>query len=252
MSDPAPESTQPTPASPNQDFAEKLLLVERQRQEEAQRRADESSAARERIEQLAREVQEIKSSGNAKPAVDPHNPLASIPESDLYRAHAEADDVESKRVAMNELLRRAQEKTKEEMRREHEVQRDRDRELADTWQTIRNKYGDEMVKEGSELNKLAERHMNALQKRYGAAVALDPKAQILAASMANEERLRAQVASKQEVERERDELKRRASMERGNQSIHRPDDDTKALFKKGKVKEGIKSLGLYGRLFGEG
>lgn len=248
MADPVSDSPPPV-ASPNQDFADKLLLVERQRAEEERRRQEETRAAQENIDALRREVEALKSSG-PKP-VDPRNPLAAIPEADLhgYYTNPEAT-VEQRQTAMGELMRRQADKVKEEIRREQEAQWEQERVLADTAASIRKNYGDEIYDREKPLGQLAEKHMRELQKRYGQQVALDPKAQLLVASMAKEEQLRKEVASKQEVERERDEYKRRALGERGNQNVHRPDDTVKDFFKKGKVKEGIRALNPYQKLFG--
>lgn len=250
MSDPASvPSPAPAPPSPNQEFAEKVLTIERQRQEEALRQVQAS--AQEKIDALARELQEVKSSGKAQPAVDPRNPLAAIPEADLhgYYTNPEAT-VEQRQTAMGELMRRQAEKVKEDIRREQEAEWEHQRVMSDTAATIRKNYGEDIYDQSKPLGAAAERHMRDLQKRYGREVALDPKAQLLVASMAKEEMLRKEVEQKQEVERERDEYKRRVLGERGNQNIHRPDDDAKAFFKKGKVKEGLRALNPYQQLFG--
>lgn len=251
--------TPPTPpetAKPaTLDFADKLLAVERQRAEAERLRQEEREQFSSTVESLKDDVKALRQKLDGdKP--DPNDPWGQVSDEQLASVLAKGSDEEGAagryKVAFDELLKRRERKLVAEVEARRAFDDKKKMELAHTARQMEQLYGKDITTEGSELRRRAQQHMQALERRYGEEVGLDPKAQLLAASLAHNDQLRAQAEKAKEQEQELARLKARTQMEGGNKVIHKPGDDTKALLKAGKVDAAVKSLNLYQRLFGEG
>lgn len=250
--DVSPEPLTPAaPPSPNQEYAQKIAELERQRADAVRAAQEDRDLVVAELQSVKDELARVTKKLDGEP-VDPRNPLSRVKDEELDAVMAQGPEADPSRyhIAQEELWRRREAKVLQEAERRAEARLNHERSLAAAVDEMRRRYGDEIVKEGSELRTRAEMHMKAIQNREGREAAFDPKTQLRAAEMAWNDRLNDELKRTREAEKELKQYKERAQMERGNQVVAKPGDETNALLKKGKVDEAIKSLNLYHRLFG--
>ncbi len=243
----APEAPAP-PSSPNAEYAEQLLKLERARQESEQRAAslkDEIlQAVRSEVGQLAQRIE------GQKP--DPNDPLATLKDDDLKQVLAQGPEENPQRyhIAQEELWKRREKKLRNEIEGEVDRRMQKERDIALSVEQMKRDFGEDIVKEGSPLRQRAQYHMQQIMQREGPSAAWDPKNQRLAAQAAALDLAREEARKGAKRDQELDTYKRQAAMERGNQAIARPGEDTKAHLKRGEagVTAAIKSLNLWERL----
>lgn len=247
---PEPE-TPAAPPSPNQAYADKVAQLERERADAVRAAKEDRDLVVAKLEAVEAELALMRKKQDGEP-VDPRNPLSRVKDEDLDAVMAQGPEADPSRyhIAQEELWRRREAKVLQEAERRAEARLQHERNLAAAVDEMRRRYGDDIVKEGSELRTRAEMHMKAIQQREGREAAFDPRTQLRAAEMAWNDHLQMELKKRQEEAKELKQYKERAQMERGNQVVAKPGDETNALLKKGKVDEAIKSLNLYHRLFG--
>lgn len=261
MADPAIQPSESTPPTEKpRDFADKLLEVERARQAAEQAREQDRAA----IEAMRAELAAIKAQGEPKKK-DPEHPLAHIKDEDLEAVEFDPNDPNRYKIAQDELWRRREKQVRQAVRDERAQERLQEQRMREMVEEMKHRFGEEIVTKGSELRQRAEQHMVALQRQFGMETVNDPRAQMLAAERAHNEILMAQAEKSKETEKQLEEYKQKSAMERGNRVIYKPGDDLKAILRKdgdrgipettsareARVGRAIKSLNIYGRLFGQ-
>lgn len=242
------ETVQQSPPSTNADMADKVVLLERARAD-AERRAAEleqkivssvTAAIDQRFKQLEGE----------KP--DPNDPLGTLKDEDLKQVVAQGAEENPQRyaIAQEELWKRRERKLRNEIEAGVEQKLQAERNIALTVEKMKQRFGEDIVKEGSALRTRAQFHMSQIMARKGPQAAWDPSEQERAAEAAHNDMLQEELKKARKDQKELAEYKKQAAMERGNQAIARPGDDVKAHLKKGEagVTAAIKALNLWDRL----
>ena len=246
--DPNQPAAVPAP-SPNSEFAEKLLQLERARQDsEDKRRLDKEELLRAFDEKLGAMAKKLEPQ---KP--DPQNPLGVLKDEDLQAVVAQGQDSENPQkwaIAQQELMRRRDQALLAEADRRQEARIQQQRQFESAIGQIKETYGDEIFKKGTELNSRAEMYMANLQREHGSDIRWNPEAQKQVAALAYNDHLKTELEKAKADRAELEAYKKKATLQRGNENISRPGEDTKALLKKGKVEDAIKSMNIHQRLFG--
>jgi len=229
-----PQPATPTPPpSPNREFAETIAQLTARDAEQVRAREAERAEERERIARLEAKLAEVEAASKPK-KYDPKDPLAGVSDEELLQIHMQGPDQETPgkyALAQDELWKRRERALEEKLRAEQDA-KERQRELIEeTKRQMHKEFGDDIFKEDSELRKLAEVHMRRLQSIHGRDVAWNPQAQLAAAALAQKELLQRDVAKKKEVERELNELKQKSALERGNQAMVKPSEQTRSMLK---------------------
>lgn len=211
----------PPPPSPNREFAETIQKLTAQEQERERLRAEERQEERARLERLENQLAEVAKANQPK-RYDPKDPLASVPDEELLTITAQGPTEENASkyaFAQEELWKRREQKLREDLARQRQEEKRQQDIYHQTERQMREHFGEDIFKEGTELNTKAKMHMRRLQQLHGDGVWNDPKAILAASSLAQQELMRVQLEKAKEMERENTQLKQRAAMERGNQSM---------------------------------
>ena len=237
-------------APTNTEVVDKALQIERAAQDAARaREADKEAllqAIDERFARLAKKLEGEKG--------DPDDPLSTLKDTDLKQVLAQGAEENPQRyaIAQEELWKRREKKIRSEIAAETDAKLDRERAIAQTVDKMRQRFGEDIVKEGSALRNRAQQHMQMIMREKGPGAAWDPSEQMRAAEAAHNDMLEEELKKARKDQAELSDYKKKAAMERGNQTYARPGEDAKQKLKKGDVDGALRSINLYERLFGGG
>lgn len=234
----------PAPRSPNAEFAETLSKIEQARADERRAREEEKQLILEKLAQLEQQQAAILK----KSQPDDSHPLASIPDAEIEAIAYDAENPGRMKTGQDELWRRREQKMRQQIAEEQNAIMRKKEELANAVLEMQQKFGPEITQKGTDLNARAEMEMQAIMRARGQEARFDPQMQMLAAERASNFHLQQKVKEAEQAKKELADYKRAQAMERGNQTVARPNDTVKQILKTRKdpkkVDDAIKAMNL--------